>query len=106
MPDGFPPDAAHIAVELPAALATRSPAALEPLLDVIVRWAGEARYARPDVLDFYWQAISSGVTIQVHDIKVVEDCVLLRAWVGLPTGDSVERQVQLTVRDGLVFDVR
>jgi hypothetical protein len=106
VPDGFPPDAAHIAVELPAALATRSPAALEPLLDVIVRWAGEAHYARADVLDFYWQALSSGVTIEVHDLEVVEDRVLLRAWVGLPTGDTVERQVQLAVRDGRVFDVR
>lgn len=103
--------AARIALELPKALATRTPEALEPLLDVLVRWGGtgsspEYTYARADVLDFYWQVLTSGVMIEVRDLVVADDHVLLRAWVSLPTGDTFDREVQLTVRDGLIGDVR
>ncbi len=115
-PGGTARAAEQLAAALPAAFARRTAQAFEQLLDPRVRWGGatdtqQTCHDRSQVLAFYGRLLEQDVSIDVLDVSVHGEQVRLQIRVvrtspKAEASGTGERQIVLTVRDGLVVDIR
>ena len=110
-----PADVVQIAEQLPSVLATRDRAAFERLLAPDVRWGGpedteQTCHDRGQAGDFYAALLAGGARLDVLESTADDDGrVLARLQVTGADSDpglTYRTQVLLTVRGGLVVDIR